>query len=164
MYTATIKDKAYKIEADKGFTVNGEELQLDLVALKENHFHILKGNTSYNAEIIEVLAEEKTVKVLVNGIIHTVKVQDKLDELLKSMGMDSAASQKAADLKAPMPGLVVDIRVSEGQAVKKGDPLIVLEAMKMENILKAAADGTVKKVSVAKGQAVEKNAVLIMMG
>jgi biotin carboxyl carrier protein len=76
--------------------------------------------------------------------------------------MDKLHSAKVNELKAPMPGLVLDIVVSEGQEVKKGDALVVLEAMKMENILKSPADVVVKKISVKKGTAVEKNQVLVL--
>ena len=77
--------------------------------------------------------------------------------------MDSKSSQKINDLYAPMPGLVVDILVKEGQSIKKGDTIIILEAMKMENSLKAMTDATVKKILVAIGAAVDKNAVLVQM-
>ena len=62
-----------------------------------------------------------------------------------------------------MPGLVVDIPVSEGQAVKKGETLLILEAMKMENALKATADVTIGRIAVKKGMAVEKNEMLIQL-
>ncbi len=75
--------------------------------------------------------------------------------------MDSLNSSKVNEVKAPMPGLVLDIRVSEGDEVKKGDPILVLEAMKMENIIKSPTDGVIKKINVKKGLAVEKNQVLI---
>ena len=84
-----------------------------------------------------------------------------MDELLHELGMDAIASTKVNDLKAPMPGLVLDILVKEGEKINKGDTLIVLEAMKMENSLKAIADATVKKISVKKGNTVEKNQVLV---
>ena len=73
------------------------------------------------------------------------------------------ATPKVNDLKAPMPGLVLDILVKEGDKINKGDTLIVLEAMKMENALKAIADATVKKVSVKKGNTVDKNQVLVQL-
>ena len=75
--------------------------------------------------------------------------------------MDKMFAQKVNDLKAPMPGLVLDILVSEGQTIQKGDNLLVLEAMKMENNLKATNDAVVKKIKVSKGDKVEKNTVLI---
>jgi biotin carboxyl carrier protein len=81
--------------------------------------------------------------------------------LLHSLGLDSLASKKVNDIKAPMPGMVLNILVTEGQEVKKGDGLIVLEAMKMENILKSPTDGVIKKIAITKGVAVEKNQLLI---
>jgi biotin carboxyl carrier protein len=77
--------------------------------------------------------------------------------------MDAGSAQKVGDLKAPMPGLVVDIPVKEGDVVKKGDTLVILEAMKMENALKAVGDAVVKKINVKKGQAVDKNTLLVQM-
>lgn len=104
---------------------------------------------------------EKTFLIRIHGNIYKVQVADRFDALLRDMGMDMAQSRKASDIKAPMPGLVSEVSVEEGQTIKKGDKLIVLEAMKMENILKAPEDGVIKKVVVSKGKTVEKNEVLI---
>jgi biotin carboxyl carrier protein len=75
--------------------------------------------------------------------------------------MNNLNSQAAKEIKAPMPGLIFDIKVKEGDEVKKGDAVLILEAMKMENILKSPGDGTVKSIKIKKGQSVEKNQVLI---
>jgi biotin carboxyl carrier protein len=77
------------------------------------------------------------------------------------MGMNNANAGNVITIKAPMPGLIIDLKVKEGDAVKQNDPLIVLEAMKMENIIKSPGDGVVKSVKVTKGVSVEKNQVLI---
>jgi biotin carboxyl carrier protein len=100
----------------------------------------------------------------VNGNIFEVQLRDQYDELLQALGMDEVAGKKTGDLKAPMPGLVVSVAVTEGDEVKKGDTLVVLEAMKMENSLKAAGNAMVKKILVHKGMTVEKNQVLIQLG
>ncbi len=81
---------------------------------------------------------------------------------MDQMGFSSADAGKIKELKAPMPGLVIEIRVKAGDTVKKGDPIIVLEAMKMENVLKATGEGTVKSIEVQKSQSVEKGQVLII--
>jgi biotin carboxyl carrier protein len=122
---------------------------------------VLRDNRSYEVEIVEADTTEKTMLIKVNGHPYPLSVADKFDELLHSMGLDKAASVKINDMKAPMPGLVLNVVVEEGQQIKKGDPVIVLEAMKMENILKSPADLTVKKVLVKKGVAVEKGQVLV---
>jgi len=97
----------------------------------------------------------------VNDTVYTVSVKDKMDQLLESMGLEAAGAGKMKNLKAPMPGLVLDVRVDVGAAVTKGDALLVLEAMKMKNVLKAEGDGVVKSVEVKKGQNVEKGHVMI---
>ncbi len=134
---------------------------LDIVEIHQGGFHILKDSISYNAEVVKADYEEKAFTIKVNGQLYEVKVQDKFDLLLQQLGMSNAGSKQVKELKAPMPGLILDIKVTEGQAVQKGDPLIILEAMKMENIIKAPADGTVKQIKARKGDSVEKNQVLL---
>jgi biotin carboxyl carrier protein len=142
--------------------INDQPAELDIQTLIEDQsLHILYGNKSFRVEIVEVNQEEKTQTIKVNGNTYTVAIEDKYDILLKQLGMEQAASSKVQDVKAPMPGLVLKVIVEEGQAVTKGDSLIILEAMKMENILKSTRDGIVGKILVAKGDKMEKNAVLI---
>ena len=75
--------------------------------------------------------------------------------------MDKMLQTKANVVKAPMPGLVLRIIAKEGDTVKKGDGILVLEAMKMENVIKADGDGTIKRICVSEKQAVEKNTLLV---
>jgi biotin carboxyl carrier protein len=77
------------------------------------------------------------------------------------MGMSAAASAKVNNIKAPMPGLIIDLRVKAGDTVAAGDTLVILEAMKMENSIKSPAAATVRTVKVGKGDSVEKGQVLI---
>ena len=134
---------------------------VDLDLMGEKNFHVLLNNKSYNAEIVDINVQEKTCTIKVNGNLYETQLKDKMDFLLQSMGLDTLNSKKINEIKAPMPGLVLDIKVSEGSVVKKGDVLLVLEAMKMENNLKSPADGIVKKIVAKKGTAVEKNQLLI---
>ena len=76
--------------------------------------------------------------------------------------MSNVNAQKVNDVKAPMPGLILEIKVQPGQEVKKGDPIMILEAMKMENILKSPGDGIVREIKVVEKQNVEKNQILIL--
>lgn len=134
----------------------------DIAEIREGGFHVLKDTVSYNAEVVKAHLSDKSFTVKVNGKLMEVKVQDKFDLLLQQLGLSQANGTQPKDLKAPMPGLILDIKVTDGQAVLKGDAVIILEAMKMENVIKAPADGTVKTVKVKKGDNVEKNQVLIV--
>jgi biotin carboxyl carrier protein len=98
----------------------------------------------------------------VNGSIYTVTAKDQYDILLDQLGLSSLNSAKVSDLKAPMPGLVLKLFVTEGSEVKKGDNLFILEAMKMENIIKSPADVKVKTVKIKPGDKVEKGQVLLI--
>ncbi|TAL61048.1 MAG: biotin/lipoyl-binding protein [Bacteroidetes bacterium] len=144
------------------FTIDGSsEKGIDLIEVKQGIFHIIKDSKSYNAEVLKANHEEKNFVIRVNGNKYTVQLKDKYDELLKELGIDITSAKKVKEMKAPMPGLVVDVKVKEGDLVKKGDALVVLQAMKMENILKSPADGTIKKIYIKKDDTVEKNQVLI---
>ena len=79
------------------------------------------------------------------------------------LGLSVGGVQQQNTVKAPMPGLVLQILVEPGQVVQKGDPLLLLEAMKMENVIKAAGHGQVKTVAVEKGAAVDKGQLLLEM-
>ena len=141
--------------------LNGQPLNWDLAALSEGRYHILYEGRSYGAELIEADYAAKTLVLKINGQRLELQAKDRFDLLLEKMGMSAATTAKINELKAPMPGLIVDIRVQPGQAVQKGDPLLVLEAMKMENILKAPADGTVGSIKVTLRDNVQKGQVLV---
>lgn len=150
-------------EAGKG-QLNGAEYVVDMITTGDRSWHVIRNGKGYMVELVSRNDEEKIYVLKINGKKVTVTAKDRMDLLLAEMGLGNMASRKVNELKSPMPGLVVDIPVSEGDAVKKGDPLLVLEAMKMENILKAPADVTIKKIVAEKGKAVEKNHVLIQFG
>ena len=146
---------------DNDWLLNDAAISFDMIEKTKTSFHILKDNRSYNAEIVNHNAAEKTMQIKINQTIYSVSVKDKYDELLHQLGLDKIMVNKLSNIKAPMPGMVLNILVTDGAEVKKGDALIVLEAMKMENILKAPADAKVKSIAVKKGMAVEKGQVLI---
>lgn len=134
---------------------------LDLEDLGNGKFHLLKDGKSINIQLVQVDREEKKVKLQIQGVLYTVDIKDRMTLLLEKMGMGDLAASKLKDLKAPMPGLVLEIKVKPGDEVQKGDPLMILEAMKMENMIKAQGNGKVQKIEVNKGDAVEKDQLLI---
>lgn len=141
--------------------VDGDEIALDMAKLSDGHAHLLYRNKSYKMELVSEDKNEKTSVIKVNGTLYKVAIEDQYDLLLKQLGLDNIKSNKVLEIKAPMPGLVLNVIVEEGQEVNKGDNLLILEAMKMENIIKSPSAGTVKKISVNKGDKVEKNEILI---
>ena len=141
--------------------LNGQPFAWDLADLGQGRFHVLHEGRSYNAEVVEANYATKSIVLKINGQRVELNAKDRFDLLLERLGMSNAAATKVNELKAPMPGLIVDIRVAPGQTVSKGDPLLVLEAMKMENILKAPTDGTVASIKVTLRDNVQKGQVLV---
>jgi biotin carboxyl carrier protein len=141
--------------------IDGEALNWDLLQTAESSFHIVDNHQSYRVEVLEANYEEKKFTIQINGSIYKLTAQDRLDLLLKKMGIQESATKIVKDIKAPMPGLVIDITVKVGDEIKKGETLMILEAMKMENALKAPNDVVIKEIKVEQGKSVEKNQLLI---
>ena len=133
----------------------------DLVEVQAGEFHILSQGKSIRATVLQADYAQKSFQIRIHGATYTVQLADRFDLLAEQLGFGQGSGKKAEAVKAPMPGLVRSILVQEGAEVKKGDSILILEAMKMENVLKAPADAQVKRVKVSEGQAVDKNAVLI---
>jgi biotin carboxyl carrier protein len=162
MFQTKINGKNFEVvKNDESFLISGERFAWDIIKISEGYFHILYKNKSYRGEVVKADRSAKTFQFKINGKIHAVEVKDKFDLLLEKMGMANGAAAKINNIKAPMPGLVIDLKVKAGDAVKTGDPLLILEAMKMENILKSPGDSTIKNVKIKKGESVEKGQVLI---
>ncbi len=156
MYKASI-DPQYEWQIDPIKSFEG----VDMASISEGRFHILKNNKTYNAELVRIDTEKKVVVVQVNGTNYTVTLKDEMDLLLDKMGISATLKTKINELKAPMPGLVLEVKVAAGDVIPKGGALLILEAMKMENVLKSTADVRIKSVEVKKGDIVEKNQILI---
>lgn len=162
MFKAIVNNSTFNISPKaSSLVIDDVEMNWSISKISDTHFHVLVNNKSYNVEVAEIDSVAKTFSFKINGQRHVVRLKDKFDVLLETMGLNNNAAGKVNKVKAPMPGLIIDLRVKDGDAVKKGDPLVVLEAMKMENIIKSVGDATVKSVHVKKGDSVEKNQILI---
>jgi biotin carboxyl carrier protein len=142
--------------------INSEKINADIRQLNSSAFHVINNLQSYNVEVVNFNTAEKTAEIKVNNNTYTVTAKDQFDILLDKLGLSSLNAAKVSEVKAPMPGMVLKVFVTEGMEIKKGDNLFVLEAMKMENIIKAAADVIVKTVKIKPGDKVEKGQVLLM--
>ena len=165
MYKVTVNEKnTFEVEKNKeNYVLNNNSFELNVLPLSHGRLHVLKDNKSYTSDLISFDREKKEMEISINGTIISVSIKDQYDELLHKLGIDNLTSSKVADIKAPMPGLVLQVMVKESDKIKKGDTLLVLEAMKMENSIKAAGDGVIKSIKINKGDKVEKNQVLILM-
>jgi len=154
----------YKVNVNDTFHFDIEKKdisQLDAVRMETNKFHILHENTPYKAEIVTSDFNQKSYIVKVNNNTYTVTIANHLDLLIKEMGFEVGLTKQVNFIKAPMPGLILEISVVVGQEVKENDNLIILGAMKMENSFLSPRDGVIKSISIAMGDAVEKGQLLI---
>lgn len=163
MLEAIVNGKTVQVDfSGNEVSVNGNTSVLDILQIQDGkYFHLIYNQQSYIFEILGFDKDTKTYKIGYDGRSYEIGIKDRFDQLLKSMGLDQATKPKINEVKAPMPGLVLSIKVSENQEVKKGDPILILEAMKMENVIKSPIDGVIKQVVVSEKQAVDKNQSLI---
>jgi biotin carboxyl carrier protein len=162
-YSTTLNGKTYLIEIndDRHVVVDGVEYEMDMTGVATQAFYsLLLNRASYEAYVDE---GEDAWQVLLHGVLYEVRVTDEREERLRRASGGERVSGGEIKVKAPMPGLVVAVPVQEGQPVAKGDILVVLESMKMQNELKSPREGTVSRVRVKAGDHVEQNAALVTL-
>jgi biotin carboxyl carrier protein len=164
MIKAIVNGKsAFTINNNTKLTCNDGEVDWSAVMLPSGDYSVIMDGRSYQAQVLRVERDTKTVVLQVNQQQYEVVIEEPIDQLLASMGIKDAMTKKVNDIKAPMPGLVLKVLVTPGQAIRKGDPVLILEAMKMENVFKAGSDAIVKEIKVAERTAVEKGEVLVVL-
>lgn len=151
-----------KVNSSHDFDITEEELsKLDAIKTGQKQFHILHDNASVKAQILKSDFNNKSYSVKVNNSTYDVEIMNHLDQLVADMGFALNRNKKVDDIKAPMPGLILEINVKKGQEVKEDDPLLILEAMKMENVITSPREGIIKSIKVKQADTVDKNALLI---
>lgn len=163
MLQTTINNKSnFAVDQIDGqWIINDTPAALDIQVQPNGLISVLLDNKSYTATVEKVDAKAKELVLKIDGQPYTVAIKEPIDQLLSSMGLDLKAMQKIEPVKAPMPGMVLKVLVEPGQQINKGDGLLILEAMKMENVLKATGPATVKAIKINERTAVEKGTVLI---
>ena len=161
-YKCTIGDESYDVSLNNGRTsaeINGKTVEFELIRNGEGRYLFRTGTKLYRIDNKET--DGRNVSFSLNGTFLETEVLDERDLLLEEMGFSTQAEGSAGTLNAPMPGKILELLVKEGDEVAQGDPVIILEAMKMENELKAPSNGVVVKVDVSTNDNVEKNQSLL---
>ncbi len=163
MLQTTINNKStFAVDQIDGqWMINDTHAALDIQVQPNGLISVLLDNKSYTATVEKVDTKAKELVLKIDGQPYTVAIKEPIDQLLSSMGLDLKSMQKIEPVKAPMPGMVLKVLVEPGQQINKGDGLLILEAMKMENVLKATGPATVKAIKINERTAVEKGTILI---
>ena len=157
----SVNQKDFEVEIhSSGIDLNGLTADFSYEQLSDYLYLIIYNNKSYEV-LIEPESQKDTVVFHLKGKSIPVEIKDDLQLMLDKMGLSSTSSSTNEPLKAPMPGLILDILVKPGAEVDKGEPLLILEAMKMENVIKASTNCIIDQIKVSKADSVEKNQALI---
>jgi len=160
-YITTVDNKEYLVEIidEKHIIINGKTYEVDFESVSGQPVYSLivdgKSHESY------VQQEDDNWQVLLRGRLYPVTVEDERERRLRAAAGGGVAESGEFHLKAPMPGLVVAIPVEEGQEIKKGQVILILESMKMQNELKSPRDGTIGRIRVKTGESVEQKQTLL---
>lgn len=161
-YATTVNGKTYLIEIndDRHVSVDGQEYPVDFGSVAgQPIYSLLIGQQSWEAVVNRL--DTDVWQVILRGNMYEVRVEDERERRLRAASGAVLPASGEYHLKAPMPGLIVAVPVAEGQTVAKGQNLIILESMKMQNELKCPRAGTVSRVRIKAGDSVEHNQVLI---
>ena len=160
-YVTTSGEQEILIEIldEHHITVDGVDYEIDFESVSEQTvYSLLANNNSYEALVYE---SEEGWQVLLHGSQYVLLVEDEREKRLRASLGGGPPENVDFHLRAPMPGLIVTVPVSEGQMVEKGDILVVLESMKMQNQLKSPRPGKITRVQVKPGDSVEQRDTLL---
>lgn len=160
-FQAIISEQEQTIELDpkEGSFKTGENDQSYSFEAVNGRYILRIGTKTYKIDNVEY--EGSKINFSMNGVWHSVDVKDEQELLLDRLGFKTGAAVAEGILKAPMPGKILEIMVAEGDTVEQDQPLVILEAMKMENELKAPISGTIASISAEVGQSLEKNSPIL---
>lgn len=156
-------NSTYKTQVNSSFEFrfSREEIESLDILIGKDKAQLVHNHASIEVDLLERDFNKRIYIIKIKGTLYEVKIENELDMLISKMGLALGEDAVGNEIHAPMPGLIIDIPVSEGQEVKEGDVVCVLEAMKMENALLSPKDGVIKSVYVKKSQTVEKGVLLI---
>ncbi|MCX2720400.1 acetyl-CoA carboxylase biotin carboxyl carrier protein subunit [Lentiprolixibacter aurantiacus] len=151
-----------KVNEELEYQLNLEDLSsLDALATSPTSYHVLVDSKPFTAQILQSDFHKKSYEIKINSNTYSITIEDKLDLLIDQMGFALSSARNISSIEAPMPGLILEISVEVGQEVQEDDPLLILEAMKMENVITSPRAGIIKSIQVSQGDAVDKDNLLI---
>ncbi len=156
--------KPYKVTVNGTYEYElseGDLASLDILKTSGSGFHVLKDNIPFPVEVISGDFNNKIYKIKVRNDVYEVGLQNELDQQIARMGFSLGSAKNITSIIAPMPGLILEIKAREGEEVKEDSPLLILEAMKMENVITSPREGIIKSISVRVGETVDKKQLLI---
>jgi biotin carboxyl carrier protein len=162
-YFAEIEGVEYQIEilSDKRVVINGEPYEFDFQGLRQHlSYSLLLEGKSFE---INIYQDNGVWEVLLRGNQYSVQVEDERERRLRMATGQASKQEGKIILQAPMPGLVIEIPVKEGQKVDEGDVLLVLESMKMQNELTAPQAGRITRIQAKVNAHVERKQVLLVL-
>jgi len=160
-YITTIDDQEFLIEIidSRHISLDGKIVEVDFESVESQPvFSLIVDGKSYEAYVYQ---GEEDLEILVKGKLYHSRVEDERERRLRAASGGSAVQSGPYHLKAPMPGLIVTVVVEEKQEVKKGEVLLILESMKMQNELKSPRDGVIGRIQVKAGDSVEQRQKLM---
>ncbi len=162
MTEAILESLTFEVEAKNGhYSAAGENAKTQLHQLGPRLWEMRIGDQSYRIFLESLDADKKLLAIKINGKATTVQLKNRAGRLIASLGLEHTLVKKISEVRAPMPGLIHSISVKEGDEVAEGDPLLILEAMKMENVIKSPGPGVIANIQINAKDSVEKNALLI---
>lgn len=151
-----------KVNGELDFEINEKQVDFSILPLPNNTYHTLAEHKSLDVKIVSEDFNKRTYCVELFGKVYEVYIGNPLDNLIEALGLETKEILRIDELKAPMPGLITEVRVATGDNVEEGQTLLVLNAMKMENSISSPRSGVIKSVEVTANEAVEKNQLLIL--
>lgn len=161
-FESDLNGEVFAVELNDQLTeavVGDTSMPIEIIVQKSGRLLFRTGTKLYKIDNIEV--NERNVSFSINGTYFETTVKDEQDLLLERLGFHSGTAASAGSLNAPMPGKILELLIADGETVEEGQPVLILEAMKMENELKSPSNGVVSKLHIQQGDNVEKNQLLI---
>jgi biotin carboxyl carrier protein len=150
-----------KGSGDLLFVIDDQKYNLKLLKSTSNEFEFILENTYHYVKILP--STETKYKVYIDGIVVEIKKHSKITEIIEKTLKSKGTTYQANSVTSQIPGRVVKIAVSNGDKIKEGDPIVVLESMKMQIAIKSQKDGTIKEIKVKEGSTVSRNEVVAII-